>query len=135
MLRYPKQFKDDYCLAKVSQIHPDSDGLVRKVTISYRKKNPREPAEVYRSRPLISEQVAIHRLHRLELADETMLMDVDKLRSVTNSDKEVDDSTDDVPNTVEGGEVDDHMQVENTGGDDLSEVIEEERDDPSEIKK
>ena len=75
MLRYAKQFKDDYCLAKVSQIHPDDDGLVRKVTVNYRKRNPRDPADVYRSKPLISEQVAIHRLHRLELADEGMLAD------------------------------------------------------------
>ena len=112
MLRYPKQFKDDYCLAKVSQIHPDSDGLVRKVTISYRKKNPREPADVYRSRPLISEQVAIHRLHRLELADETMLMDVDKMESAGDGVKQVDDSA---------------------GGDVLNEVIEEASDASSEI--
>ena len=79
-------------------------------------------------KPLISEQVAIHRLHRLELADETMLMDVDKLKSVANGVKEIDGSTDDVPITVEGGEVNDHFQVDNTGGDDLNEVIEEESD-------
>ena len=134
MLRYPKQFKDDYCLAKVTQIHPDSDGLVRKVTVDYRKKNPREPADVYRSRPLISEQVAIHRLHRLDLADETMFMDVDKMKS-TGDDVKVVDSNDDVPQNVEGGEVDDSMQVDEKGGDDLSEVIEEVKDASREIKE
>ena len=72
MLRYSKQFKDDYCLAKVTQVHPNEDGLVRKVTVSYKKRNPRESKEVYQSKPLISEQVAIHRLHRLGLADETV---------------------------------------------------------------
>ena len=76
MLRYPKQFKDDYCLAKVTQVHPDEDNLVRKVTVSYRKKNSKESAAVYRSKPLISEQVAIHRLHKLDLADEAVLQDV-----------------------------------------------------------
>ena len=72
MLRYHKQFKDDYCLAKVTEVHPDEDGLVRKVTVSYRKKNPRESPQIYKSKPLISEQVAIHRLHRLDLADEAV---------------------------------------------------------------
>ena len=70
MLRYHKQFKDDYCLAKVTGVHPDEDGLVRKVTVSYKKRNPRESPLIYKSKPLISEQVAIHRLHRLDLADE-----------------------------------------------------------------
>ena len=72
MLRYNKQFKDDYCLAKVTQVHPNEDGLVRKVTVSYKKKNPKESKEIYISKPLISEQVAIHRLHRLGIADETV---------------------------------------------------------------
>ena len=43
MLRHHKQFKDDYCLAKV-----DEDGLVRKVTFSYRKENPREDPSLVR---------------------------------------------------------------------------------------
>ena len=70
MLRYAKHFKDDYCLAKVTDVHKDPDGLVRQVTVSYRKKNPRESVEVYQSKPLISEQVAIHRLHKLNLVDD-----------------------------------------------------------------
>jgi hypothetical protein len=122
MLRYPKQFKDDYCLAKVTQIHPDEDGLVRKVTVNYRKKNPREPAEV-----VISEQVAIHRLHRLELADETMLMDVDKV--VAN------DSAGDDPKLIEEGAGDDPMQVNDIGGHVFSEVIVEASDVSNEVKE
>ena len=43
-----EQFKDDYCLAKV-----DEDGLVRKVTVSYRKENPRESPQVYNSKHFI----------------------------------------------------------------------------------
>ena len=70
MLRYHKQFKDDYFLAKVTEVHPDDYGLVRKVKVSYRKKNPRESAGIYKSKPLLCEQAAIHRLHRLDLADE-----------------------------------------------------------------
>ena len=72
MLRYHKQFNDDYCLAKVTEVHPDEDSLVRKVTVSYRKKNPRESPQIYKSKPLISEQVAIHRIHRLDLEDEAV---------------------------------------------------------------
>ena len=69
LLRYPKQFRDDYCLAKITEAKADDDGLIRKVTVSYRKKNPRESAEVYSSKPLISEEVAVHRLQRLDIID------------------------------------------------------------------
>ena len=70
MMQYPGHFKDDYTLAKVSAVHPDDEGLVRVVTVQYRKKDPRESSRIYKSKPLLSEQVAIHRLHRLDLADE-----------------------------------------------------------------
>ena len=73
MLRYAKHFKDDYCLAKVTDVHKDPDGLVRQVTVSYRKKNPKESVGVYQSKPLISEQVAIHRLHKLNLVNDDNL--------------------------------------------------------------
>ena len=72
ILHYPGNFKDDYCIAKVTKVHPSEDGLVRKVTVSYRKKNSREPPAVYKSKPLISEQVTVHRLHRLYLVDEDL---------------------------------------------------------------
>ena len=70
MLRYPGNFKDDYCITKITAIHPSDDDFVRQVTVSYKKKNSRESPTVYRSKPLISEKVAVHRLHRLQLADE-----------------------------------------------------------------
>ena len=79
MLKYPGQFKDDYCIAKVTEVHPSEDGLVRQVSISYRKKNSRESPTVCKSKPLITEKVAIHRLHRLQLADEAVLLDVGKV--------------------------------------------------------
>ena len=72
MLRYPGNYKDDYCIAKVTAVHPSEDGLVRQVTVEYRKKNSREVTEVYKSKPPISEKVAIHRLHRLHLVDEEL---------------------------------------------------------------
>ena len=70
MLRYPGQFKDDYCLAKVIKADADEDSLVRKVTITYKKKNPRESLSICKSKPMIVEEVAIHRLHRLQLVDD-----------------------------------------------------------------
>ena len=70
LLRYPGQFKDDYCMAKITETHPSEDGLVRQVTIAFKKKNSRESPSVYKSKPLIHEKVAVHRLHRLHLADE-----------------------------------------------------------------
>ena len=42
MLHYPKQFKDDYCIVKVKNVHPDDDGPVRQVRECFRKKNTRE---------------------------------------------------------------------------------------------
>ena len=70
LLQYPKQFKDDYCLARVCAAPTGSDGLVRKVVVEYRKKNPRESPETYASKPLIKEEVMIHRLHRLDIVDQ-----------------------------------------------------------------
>ena len=72
LLKYPGQLKDDYTIAKVTEVHPSEDNLVRKVTVAYRKKSSRESPDVYRSKPLISEQVAVQRLHKLHLVDEDM---------------------------------------------------------------
>ena len=122
MLRYHKQFKDDYCLAKVTEVHPDEDGLVRKVTVSYRKKNPRESPLIYKSKPLISEQVAIHRLHRLDLADEAVpvpdvVSDAAGDDSVDAGHVQADEGDAGVPGHVVGlvGEGDDDVLVNDTG--------------------
>lgn len=77
MLKYPGQFKDDYCIAKVTDVHPSEDGLVRQVSVSYRKKNSRESPTVCKTRPLITEKVAIHRLHRLQLVDDDVQSEAD----------------------------------------------------------
>ena len=46
------------------------NSLVRKVTVSYKKKNPRESSNICKAKPMITEEVAIHRLHRLQLVDD-----------------------------------------------------------------
>ena len=74
MLKYPGQFKDDYCVAKVIKAEPDKDGLVRKVVVAFKKRNPRESKMIYKSKPLLHEEVAVHRLQKLHLADGPALL-------------------------------------------------------------
>ena len=62
MLTYKGNLVDDYRLARVTDTFPDSQGLVRSVLISYRKKTRGEGAEEYRSKPLVSEKVGVQRL-------------------------------------------------------------------------
>ena len=85
LLVYPGNFKNDYCIAKITAVHPSDDNLVRKVTVSYRKKDAREPASTYKFRPLISEEVEVHRLQKLHLIDEDLYnasMEADKVIEV-----------------------------------------------------
>ena len=70
MMYYEGNIKDDYRLAMVLQVHPDSKGLVRTVTIGYRRRNKKEKAEVYQKKPLVQEQVAVQRLCLLVPKDE-----------------------------------------------------------------
>ena len=70
MLHYEGNIKSDYRLAKVLEVHPDSRGLVRTVTIGYRRRNKKEKAEVYQKKPLVQEQVALQRLCLLVPKDE-----------------------------------------------------------------
>ena len=56
MLKYPGQLKDDYCIAKVTRVASDRDGLL---TVAFKKRNPRESPTIYESKPLLSEEVAI----------------------------------------------------------------------------
>ena len=70
MLYYEGNLKDDYRLARVMQVHPDKSGLVRTVTIGYRRRNKNEKAEVYMKKPLVLEQVSVQRLCLLVPKDE-----------------------------------------------------------------
>ena len=47
MLNYKENLVDDYRLAKVTDVFPDKQGLVRTVQVSFRRRDKREPAEVY----------------------------------------------------------------------------------------
>ena len=67
MLTYPGNVKDDYILARISQVHPDSKGLVRRVSVKFRKKNVKEPRDICKSR-MVEEIVAVQKLVLLEPA-------------------------------------------------------------------
>ena len=45
---------------------------MRQVTVTYRKRKSKESPLVCKSKPLIEERVAVHRLHRLGLIDEEL---------------------------------------------------------------
>ena len=70
LMRYEGNVKDDYKLAMVEMVHPDEKGLVRTVTVKFRKKNMRESKLVCNSKALIREKVAVQRLHFLASTDD-----------------------------------------------------------------
>ena len=65
MMWYFGNLKDDYRLARIVDVYPDSKGLVRSVKVTYRKRNKRESPVTYKSKPLTEEIVAIQRLSLL----------------------------------------------------------------------
>ena len=73
MLHYRGNLVDDYRLARVSAVYPDERGHVRTVVVSYRKRDSKEPAEVYRSKALVQEEVAVQRLSLLQAVDEALI--------------------------------------------------------------
>ena len=42
MLCFPGQFKDEFVIARVDETHKSNDGLIRQVTVSFRRKNSKE---------------------------------------------------------------------------------------------
>ena len=46
-------------MTRVLRTHPDVKGLVRTVTVVFRRKDSREKSDVYKSKPLVEEQVAV----------------------------------------------------------------------------
>jgi hypothetical protein len=62
----------NYRLARVLKTHPDRSGLVRTVTVGFRRKNNREKSEVLKSKPLVEEQVSVQRLSLLVPSNEAV---------------------------------------------------------------
>ena len=61
-LHYSGNLKDDYRLVRIVKTHPDKNGLVRTVTVSYRRRDRREKPADYKKKPLVEENVAVQRL-------------------------------------------------------------------------
>ena len=61
MVTFPGKVKDTHTLAMVTEVHPDDNNLVRKVTVKFRRKNTKEPASVCKSK-MEEKVVAVQRL-------------------------------------------------------------------------
>ena len=70
LIRYANPLKDEYRIGRVTETHPDKSGLVRSVTVAFRKRNIRESATEYKSKPLVEEIMAVQRLSLLVSASE-----------------------------------------------------------------
>ena len=73
LMTYVGNLKDDYRMVRVTKVHPDKKGLVRTVTVAYRKRDSREGSDVYWKKPLTEEIVHVQRLSVLVSADEQKL--------------------------------------------------------------
>ena len=49
----------------MTETYPDKKGLVRTVSVSYRRRDSREDPLVYKSKPLVEEKVSVQRLSLL----------------------------------------------------------------------
>ena len=70
MVCYSNNIMDDYRIAKVTKLFPDQKGLVRTVEISYRRRNKKESADIYKVKPLVTEKVHVQKLSLLQPASE-----------------------------------------------------------------
>ena len=62
MLRFSNQLKNQYKMGRIIDIHPDERGLVRSVTVKYRKKSSREKTEIISSKNITIERIGIQRI-------------------------------------------------------------------------
>ena len=70
MIEYANPLKDEYRIGRVTAVHPDKSGLVRSVTVAYRKRDIRESSIDYKSKPLVKEIMAVQRLSLLVSASQ-----------------------------------------------------------------
>ena len=61
MLTFPGKVKDSFTLARVTEVHPDDNNLVRRVTVKFRRKNSKEDPNVCKSK-MEEKIVAVQRL-------------------------------------------------------------------------
>ena len=73
MMKYSGSVNDEYRLARVLEVYPDSKGLVRTVKVGYRRRDKREGSDVYWKKPLVEEKVAVQRLAMLQAINEPLI--------------------------------------------------------------
>ena len=61
LVTFPGKVKDSHKYAMITEVHPDVNNLVRKVTVKFRRKNVKEPATVCKSK-MEEKVVAVQRL-------------------------------------------------------------------------
>ena len=76
LISYKGNLVDDYRLGIITEVFPDSNGRVRTVEVSFRKRDKREPLRECRSKPLTWEKVGIQRLSLISSADEAPSSDL-----------------------------------------------------------
>ena len=62
LLYYPGSLTGKYKLVKVVEVHPDEKGMVRTVTILYKKRVKKEKADVINKKSMVRERVGVQRL-------------------------------------------------------------------------
>ena len=89
MMKYNGNLRDDYRLARVKEVYPDSKGLVRTVKVNYRRRDKREPAESYWKKKLEEEIVAVQRLAIIHSEGEPIPCEELKMDYGAGSEKDV----------------------------------------------
>ena len=62
LLYYPGSLTARYKLVKVVEVHPDERGIVRTVSIIYKKKNKKEKPEELKKNSMVKERIGVQRL-------------------------------------------------------------------------
>ena len=62
LLYYPGSLTARYKLVKVEEVHPDERGIVRTVSIIYKKKNKKEKPEELKKNSMVKERIGVQRL-------------------------------------------------------------------------
>ena len=75
LLYYPGALTGQYKLVRVVEVHPDANGLVRTVTILYRKRDKREKKREYNAKHMVREKVGVQRLVLIQSANENDIAD------------------------------------------------------------
>ena len=103
LLYFPGALAGQYKLVRVVEVHPDKKGLVRTVSIVYRKRDSREKRNVLKKKELVKEKVGVQRLVLIEAARES-IEDDDKHGESNENDDNCGETFDEVPRVITYGQ-------------------------------